>query len=502
MIRPNKLLIGTFLASVVIASGAFTYINKKNTCEQPQAKTKPVSETNNVGYRKEENDDTNPTEETVRKKYVRITSSTGLREKLSYSSERIVTLETDAECLLLDESDDSYKIRCGDGKKGWILKDYGKPFEKDVVVKHIPKKPSGTPFSMADTAEGENLGNILNENGTVGASVAIIKDGKVAYHYEYGYANKEDLDHPVPIQENTKYRVASVSKVFTAMLAMAEVDDGMLDLDANLSDLFGFGFYNPKYPHTPLTMRMLLTHTAGLSNKEGLYHEDLSSVAHGQEYYLALPGNKYCYSNLGLGIAGAAVEKASGKTISQYARERFFEPMGIDASYDGSLLSDPSLVADCYNNGKHKRSNKVLTKPVGNKKTQPGEIYYLGQGNLLISAIDLAKVSTILLNDGMYDSRQYLRSDTVKNMLSVHPIDTKADYNQCIGIRKSADLVHQRDIYYHNGNYYGILSLMAIDPSDKSGVIIITSGAHPTRENNTVFKVCNDVMRYCYNDII
>ena len=233
------------------------------------------------------------------------------------------------------------------------------------------------------------------------------------------------------------------------MLAMAEVDDGMLDLDANLSDLFGFGFYNPKYPHTPLTMRMLLTHTAGLSNKEGLYHEDLSSVAHGQEYYLALPGNKYCYSNLGLGIAGAAVEKASGKTISQYARERFFEPMGIDASYDGSLLSDPSLVADCYNNGKHKRSNKVLTKPVGNKKTQPGEIYYLGQGNLLISAIDLAKVSTILLNDGMYDSRQYLRSDTVKNMLSVHPIDTKADYNQCIGIRKSADLVHQRDIYYH-----------------------------------------------------
>ena len=146
MIRPNKLLIGTFLASVVIASGAFTYINRNDACEQPQTKPKPISESNNVDYRKEETDNIKPTEETVRKKYVKITSSTGLREKLSYSSERIAILETDAECLLLDESDDSYKIRCRDGKKGWILKDYGKPFEKDVVVRHIAKEPSGSFF--------------------------------------------------------------------------------------------------------------------------------------------------------------------------------------------------------------------------------------------------------------------------------------------------------------------------------------------------------------------
>ena len=176
--------------------------------------------------------------------------------------------------------------------------------------------------------------------------------------------------------------------------------------------------------------------------------------------------------------------------------------MGIDASYDGSLLSDPSLVADCYNNGTLKRTNKVLTKPVGRKTTKPGEIFYLGQGNLLMSAIDLAKVSTILLNDGMYEGKQYLRSDTVKQMLTVHPINTRSKYEQCIGIRKYTDLIGERDMYYHTGTFYGICAVMVIDPSDKSGVVVITSGAHPTRDENTIFSVCNDVVNYCYNDII
>ena len=374
--------------------------------------------------------------------------------------------------------------------------------EKDVTVRHIPKKPSDMPYSMADTSEGDRLEEILSGYAAVGASVAVIKDGNVAYHYEYGYANKEDKNNPVPVNVNTKYRIASISKVMTSMLAMAETEDGILDLDANLSDLFGYRFYNPKYPSTSLTMRMLLTHTAGLSTEEGLYSESIYAVASGEKYYRAMPGNSFAYSNLGMGIAGAAVEKAADQFLSVYARERFFVPMGIDASYDGSLLADTSLVADCYSNGRLSRTRESMTKPVGNSKTKPGEVFYLGQGNLLISAVDLARVSTILLNEGMYDGRQYLRSDTVQQMLAVHPVNTRTKYEQCIGIRKYAGLVENRTMYYHTGTFYGICALMAIDPSDRSGVIVITSGAHPARGDNTVFNVCNDVLQYCYSDII
>ena len=501
MTKAIKALLGIILTLAVIGVGYYFCVNR---LRQPEEKPILISDTDsdNDANNHETNDDTMPTEETVKKTFVRITESTYLREKDSYSSNHLALLDVDSEYMILNENNDYYQISYDNRKTGWILKDKCEPFEKEIVITHIPKNPSDTPYAMTGFKEGDDLGAILKKHGTVGASVAIIKNGNVAYHYEYGYANKEDKNNPVLINENTKYRIASISKVFTSMLALAEVDDGQLDLDAKISDVFGYGFCNPKYPNTPVTMRMLLTHTAGLSSKEGLYNESLIAVAKGEKYYTSKPGSSFSYSNLGMGIAGAVVEKAVDKTLSQYAKERFFDPMGIDASYDGSLLSDPSLVADCYNNGTLKRTNKVLTKPVGRKTTKPGEIFYLGQGNLLISAIDLAKVSTILLNDGMYEGKQYLRSDTVKQMLTVHPINTRSKYEQCIGIRKYTDLIGERDMYYHTGTFYGICAVMVIDPSDKSGVVVITSGAHPTRDENTIFSVCNDVVNYCYNDII
>lgn len=497
----RRIISGSFIAAAVITLCALSFVFQGDNKEPSESIPSILSDSD--GDASDGSFDENaPAKETVRKKFVRITSSTYLLEKGSFKAERISLLSADSEYEYLDETDDFYKVSFESNQTGWVKKDKCELIDKAVVVKHIPQKPSDLPYSMSDTVEGESLDEIMAKHDTVGASVAIIKDGKVAYHYEYGYANKEDKNNPVTINENTKYRVASISKVFTSMLAMAEAEDGKLDLDAGLSDLFGYKFYNPKYPDSPVTMRMLLTHTAGLSTEEGLYSEDLTSVARGEEYYRSRPGSSFAYSNLGMGIAGAAVEKAADKTISQYAKERFFDPMGIDASYEGSMLSDPSLVADCYNNGHLKRTNKVLTRPINRKKRKPGDIYYLGQGNLMISAIDLAKVSTILLNDGMYEGRQYLRKETVEQILTVHPVNTRTKYQQCIGIRKYSGLIGSRDMYYHTGTYYGVLAVMVIDPSDKSGVIVITSGAHPGRDDNTVFTVCNDVLNYCYDNII
>ena len=447
-------------------------------------------------------DESVPVEETAIQNYVIISKKTSLLSKANKDSEKILQLKNGEEAVYLSETKNYYQIKCSNQKIGWVLKSESELIEKEVFVKHIPKKPSQFPYSMADTKEGNDLCSILDKYGTVGASIAVIKNGEVAYNYEYGYANKEDIKNPKKVTENTKFRIASVSKVFTAMLAMAETDDGRLDLDGKLSDLFKFNFFNPKYPNTPVTMRMLLTHTAGLSGKDGLYSKYISEAVICPDYYFYKPGNGFYYSNLGMGLAGAVVEKASNQTISQYARDRFFEPMGIDASYDATYLSDKSLVADCYFNGRHKRSNEKLTQPQERKKGKPGEVYHLGQGGLLISAIDLARVSTILINDGQYQGKQYLSHEAVEQMMSVHPVNTKSPYKQCIGIRKFTNLIEGRDMYYHTGNYYGIYALLAIDPTDKSGVVIITSGANAARDDNTIFNVCNDVMNYCYENII
>ena len=87
-------------------------------------------------------------------------------------------------------------------------------------------------------------------------------------------------------------------------------------------------------------------------------------------------------------------------------------------------------------------------------------------------------------------------------MLSDQKVDTKSNFVQCLGIRQSKELVKDRNLYFHNGTSYGILSLMAFDPADKSGVVIITSGAISPRNKNSVFAVCDDVMNYCYENIL
>jgi CubicO group peptidase (beta-lactamase class C family) len=199
-----------------------------------------------------------------------------------------------------------------------------------------------------------------------------------------------------------------------------------------------------------------------------------------------------------MGVAGAVMEKTSGQVISEYARDTFFEPMGLDASFDAKYLSDKSLVANCYAGSTLKKDNKYLTR------SQPwggaGETFHLTAGGLLISAEDLASLFTILVNNGQYDGKQYISKDSLNNMLSKQ-LEPKG-FTQCIGIRKQENLVGSRTMYYHNGEAYGIHSLMALDMSDKSGVIVITSGASAVRNDNTIFAVCDDVLNYCYSNVI
>ena len=436
-------------------------------------------------------------EETVKKKFIRVKQATTLRKKDDNNSDKVSVLRVNSEAEYLSESHLRYQVKCEDGKVGWVVRSCCEEFEKEVTIRHIPQKVSGGPVQMEGTEEGDGLRSIMNKYHAVGASVAVIRDGRVAYHYEFGFADREKK---VSVSENTKFRIASMSKVVTSMLAMAETDEGKLDLDEDLSKIFGFTFRNPTHKNVPVTTRMLLTHSSGFCDRDDMYSFPLRKVANSQHYYVSKPGTSFLYSNLNLGIAGAVVEKTANQTISQYARDTFFQPMGIDASYDARYLSDKSLVANCYYVGRLERDNKTLTRKT--ERGNPGDVFQLGQGGLLISSIDLARLFTILLNDGKLDGKSYLSKAAVDQMLTVQDVNTKKDFKQCIGIRKYPKMVDDRDLYYHNGAFYGIFALMAIDPADKSGVVVVTSGAQSGRLSNTTFQICNDVLHYTYSDIL
>ena len=173
--------------------------------------------------------------------------------------------------------------------------------------------------------------------------------------------------------------------------------------------------------------------------------------------------------------------------------------MGLDASFDAKYLSDKSLVANCYEGSELRRNNQFLTRAQATGK--PGVTCHLTAGGLLISAEDLASLYSVLLNDGQYNGKQYLSEQSLREMFTKQ-CETKKNFTQCLGIRRKDKLVGQRDMYYHNGEAYGIHSLMALDRDDRSGVIVITSGASAVRNDNTVFAVCDAVLNYCYEKIL
>ena len=112
----------------------------------------------------------------------------------------------------------------------------------------------------------------MNEFQTVGVAAAVVKDGQIIYNQSFGY---KDLETQTPLCNDHMMRIASISKSFTATSLMQLVEKGQISLDDDVSDLIGFKIRNPHHPDVPITLRMILSHTASIRDKE-----DYSTLDH------------------------------------------------------------------------------------------------------------------------------------------------------------------------------------------------------------------------------
>ena len=124
----------------------------------------------------------------------------------------------------------------------------------------------GTGMNDADT----RLNTIMQNFKTSGAAVVVAKDGEIVYEYYYGYADKKAKE---PITESTYFRLASVTKLVSAIRTMQLVEQGTLDLDQDISAYLGYDIRNPYHRKTPITLRMLMTHTSSLNPYGGYFDE-------------------------------------------------------------------------------------------------------------------------------------------------------------------------------------------------------------------------------------
>jgi CubicO group peptidase (beta-lactamase class C family) len=175
------------------------------------------------------------------------------------------------------------------------------------------------------------------KNGTFSGSILIAHDGKVLLNKGYGMAN---IENDVPNTPETKFRLGSVTKQFTALAIMQLQEKGLLTVDEPLSKFI------PDYPNgEKITIHHLLTHTSGIPNITDLSElQNIKMLNSPVEKTIEVfkhkpleftPGEKYQYSNSGYILLGYIIEKVSGKSYEAYLKENIFDPLDMkDSGYD------------------------------------------------------------------------------------------------------------------------------------------------------------------------
>lgn len=326
----------------------------------------------------------------------------------------------------------------------------------------------------------ERLFNIFKDQ-VVGASVVLIK-GKEEFKYTYGYRSLIDKK---PVEDDTIFRIASISKVIISMAALKLVEDGLLDIDEDISKYLGYQIRNPKYPHIPITTKMLMLHTSSITdcNEEGSIGYD---GVNGQHFFVSLedlltnpdseyyspdtysdytPGEKYIYSNFGPGIIACIIEKCSNQLFTEFVDNNFLKPLAMDASFKAKNIIKKDKISDAFNGFNTNRTAKQFIDatypdfPLGNNFRGPA-------GGLFTSMQDLSKIMIALMNEGLYKSVRILKKETVETLFNINFFARR--YYEDIQVTLNGA----------TGGAYGISSVMYFVKEKNTGICFIANGGN------------------------
>ncbi|MDX8340408.1 serine hydrolase domain-containing protein [Draconibacterium sp. IB214405] len=304
-----------------------------------------------------------------------------------------------------------------------------------------PKEQKANSGAVVDSlAAAENLiQKYIDEGELAGFSALVIKDGEEVFRMNKGYADRENEK---PLEENTIYRIFSMSKPVTAVALMTLYDEGKFDLDDKVSDYIpNYGsskVYSPNEDgfslepqENEMTIRHLLTHTSGISYGwnpgyvDSLYRVNNVSGWDGklEDKMLSLadmplnfqPGARWMYG-LSIDVAGYLVEVLSGQPFDEYLQEHIFGPLKMDDSGFYVPEEKHDRLCDLYNQGEDKMLTPAQEGMAGAFK-QPATLYS-GGGGLVSTIDDYARFCKMMLNEGELDGARILQPETVKMIMS------------------------------------------------------------------------------------
>lgn len=335
-------------------------------------------------------------------------------------------------------------------------------------------------ITLAQPQKAEaGIQSIMLKNNVVGISVAVVKKNKIIYTHSFGYKNLETKE---PLTDDCIFRIASISKSFSASSIMQLVEAGKVSLEDDVSKLIGFTVRNPKFPSTVITLRMLMQHRSSINDSEGYFSLDSINPTTNPNWAKCYnnyePGKGYMYCNLNYNMTGTIIEKISGERFDQYVKHHILDPLKLYGGYCVDSL-DKNKFATIYEyqsdsakfvaapNAYAPRREEIANYVMG--KSTP---IFSPTGGMKISATDLAKYMMMHSKQGRYKGVKIMSKQSANEM------QTKVSEEDGYGmaIENQENLIMGKLMRGHTGSAYGLYSGMFFNTKEKFGFVVITNG--------------------------
>jgi CubicO group peptidase (beta-lactamase class C family) len=286
----------------------------------------------------------------------------------------------------------------------------------------------------------------------------VIHDGKPIFAKAYGMA---DVEKNIPCTTNTNFRLASVTKQFTAMGIMILAERGKLSLDDKITKFF------PNFPKygEHITVRHLLTHTSGVFDYDDhvppgitvqLKDKDVLNIVSKHDGTYFPPGTQFRYSNSGYALLALIIEKTSGQTYAEFQKANIFDPLGMKntVAFEEGISTVPNRAFGyAFENAKFVPRDQSPTSAV------------LGDGGIYSSTVDMCKWDQALYTQKLISAKM------LKDAFSVHA--KKSDFDGS-GYGYGW-YVAGPDHVWHYGSTCGFNTMINRFPQKKTTVIILTN---------------------------
>lgn len=345
-------------------------------------------------------------------------------------------------------------------------------FLNSVVRAETPQLPSETVQHIE-----EQITRMIDSRGIPGLSVAVAKNNRLVFAKGYGEA---DVENSVLVTTSTRFRTASIAKSMTAVTIMSLVEDGKLNLDAEVQT------YCPEYPKKrwPLTSRQLLGHLGGVrhykSTSETMateHHDTLQSALQTfkDDPLIHEPGTKYLYTTFGYNLLGSVAEGAAGESFVELLKHRVFQP----ANMTQTAVDDHFRVIKDRSRGYIRPTKERLRRIGAEKFLTAGELYNsalhdtsmkIPGGGLLSTPSDLVRFA-IAVNTG-----KILSSESLEKMWTSQTTTSGGSTDYGLGWRLGKR--GGRQAVWHTGGQSGTSTILFLLPESGTAVAVMCNLQH------------------------